>query len=258
MKILAFAYACEPRKGSEPGAGWGWARLLAHLGDTWIITRENNREAIEAELSSTPEAGSLHFVYVDLAAQARRWKRGQRGIHLYYMLWQRAALKRARELHTREGFDLVWHLTLANIWMGSLAPLVGPRFIRTSRRSDQSPWGWASRSGSRNHLRTSPGPGSDRWPLREPSSQVAWRRADVILVQENPETRNWLPRRYRSKAPVFPNALLSIRGWPGEGIDDRPQRPSSLVGWSLEGRGDRDQGDRRDRSLASRRGGRRI
>ncbi len=51
-KILAFAYACEPQKGSEPGAGWGWARLLSRLGDTWIITRENNRESIEAELIS--------------------------------------------------------------------------------------------------------------------------------------------------------------------------------------------------------------
>ena len=86
MKILAFAYACEPQKGSEPGAGWGWARLLARLGDTWIITRANNKEAIEAELSSTPEAGSLHFVYVDLSERARSWKRGQRGIRLYYML----------------------------------------------------------------------------------------------------------------------------------------------------------------------------
>ena len=25
---------------------------------------------------------------------------------------------------------------------------------------------------------------------------------------QNPETRNWLPKRYRSKAVVFPNALL--------------------------------------------------
>ena len=38
MRILAFAYACEPAQGSEPGAGWAWARMLAHQGETWVIT----------------------------------------------------------------------------------------------------------------------------------------------------------------------------------------------------------------------------
>jgi NAD(P)-dependent dehydrogenase (short-subunit alcohol dehydrogenase family) len=50
LRIVAFAYACEPDSGSEPGVGWMWARMLAHLGETWVITRENNREAIEAAL----------------------------------------------------------------------------------------------------------------------------------------------------------------------------------------------------------------
>ena len=66
MRILAFAYACEPGRGSEPGAGWSWARMLAGLGETWVVTRANNREAIEAGLDGLPEADRLHFVYVDL------------------------------------------------------------------------------------------------------------------------------------------------------------------------------------------------
>ena len=41
--ILAFAYACEPGKGSEPGAGWAMARVAARIGPTWVITRANNR-----------------------------------------------------------------------------------------------------------------------------------------------------------------------------------------------------------------------
>jgi glycosyltransferase involved in cell wall biosynthesis len=40
-----------------------------------------------------------------------------------------------------------------------------------------------------------------------PVARNAWREARVILVQ-SPETRNWLPNRYRRKAIVFPNALL--------------------------------------------------
>jgi hypothetical protein len=130
VKVLAFAYACEPGKGSEPGAGWGLARMIAReLGECWVITRANNRQAIEQALPDIPEADRLRFVYVDLPPWARWWKRGQRGIYLYYLLWQVAAVLRARQLVREERFDLVWHLTLANAWLGSLAPLVGGRFV---------------------------------------------------------------------------------------------------------------------------------
>ena len=64
--ILAFAYACEPGKGSEPGAGWAMARVAARIGPTWVITRANNREAIEASLPTIAERDRLTFVYVDL------------------------------------------------------------------------------------------------------------------------------------------------------------------------------------------------
>lgn len=210
MKILAFAYACEPQKGSEPGAGWGWARLLARLGDAWIITRENNKAAIEAELSSLPEAGFLHFIYVDLPERARSWKRGQRGVRLYYMLWQRAALRRARELHREEEFDLVWHLTLANVWMGSLAGLIGPPFIYGPvGGGTRPPWRLARVFGARGityEILRVAAQVAGRYV--NPVARSAWREARVILVQ-NSETRDWLPKRYRSKAMIFPNALLT-------------------------------------------------
>ena len=47
IRILAFAYACEPARGSEPGAGWAWARMLARLGETWVITRRDYQDAID-------------------------------------------------------------------------------------------------------------------------------------------------------------------------------------------------------------------
>ena len=59
---------------------------------------------------------NVRFVYVDLPPAIRRWKRGQRGVRLYYLLWQRAALQQARRLHCESRFDLVWHLTFANAW----------------------------------------------------------------------------------------------------------------------------------------------
>jgi glycosyltransferase involved in cell wall biosynthesis len=183
--------------------------MLARLGETWIVTRENNRDAIDAALPAIAERDRLHFEYVDLPAWARVWKRGLRGVHPYYVLWQMAALRRARALNEERRFDLAWHLTFANAWIGSAAALLGPRFV-------YGPVG----GGVKTPLKLIPTLGA-RGLLQEllritvrgaarygnPLARLSWRRADLILVQ-NPETREWLPRRHRAKVEVFPNAVL--------------------------------------------------
>jgi glycosyltransferase involved in cell wall biosynthesis len=183
--------------------------MLATFADVWVITRENNRGAIEAVLPSLPERDSLHFVYVDLPRRARFWKRGQRGIRLYYMLWQVAALGRARALAADVHADLVWHLTLANVWLGSTAPLVGLPFV-------YGPVGGAVATPWRLMVGAPPRAiafETGRVVARaigrflNPASRLAWSRADLILAQ-NEDTRRWLPRRHRSKTLVFPHVVL--------------------------------------------------
>ncbi len=209
MRILALAYACEPKKGSEPGAGWAWARMLARLGETWVITRTNNRETIEAELQSTPEHEHLHFVFVDLPPWARRWKRRRRGVHLYYLLWQFAALRVATRLQDRLGFDLVWHLTLSSIWFGSVGALVGRPFVYGPMGGGATaPWRLLPSLGATGacaELLRDVMQGAARYT--NPLARIAWRRAVLILVQ-NQETLRWLPHRYRAKARVFPNVIV--------------------------------------------------
>ncbi len=211
MSILAIAYACEPGKGSEPGAGWSWARALATIDHTYVITRANNAGNVERGLPGIPERDQLTFVFVDLPKWARFWKKGRRGQRVYYLLWQIAALKAARRVRKQQGFEIVWHLTLANIWMGSLAPLAGGRFVF-------GPVG----GGAAAPLKLLPVLGI-RGGLFElareatttlsrylnPLARLAWRRAELVLVQ-NPETRQWMPRRHRQKAVVFPNALITV------------------------------------------------
>lgn len=125
MKILLSAYACEPNHGSEPGVGWHWAMELAGMGhDVWVLTRKNNRSTIEAELARMPSIPNLHFIHYDLPRWARWWKKGNRGVYTYYLLWQWGAYRLAKIVHERERFDRVHHVTFVSVrqpsFMGNL------------------------------------------------------------------------------------------------------------------------------------------
>lgn len=113
MKVLMSAYACEPNRGSEPGVGWNWALQASRHHEVWVVTRSNNRDVIERELAQNPNS-NLHFIYHDLPRWARWWKRGSRGVNLYYYLWQLTAVPRVREAHSQLGFDLGHHVTFVS------------------------------------------------------------------------------------------------------------------------------------------------
>jgi hypothetical protein len=130
LKILLSAYACEPNKGSEPGVGWNWALELAKQNHrVCVLTRLSNRPSIESALASSGEVPGLRFVYFDLPGWARWWKKGLRGIYLYYFLWQIGAFLAARELHKQDRFDLVHHVTFVSIRQPSFMGLLGIPFI---------------------------------------------------------------------------------------------------------------------------------
>jgi glycosyltransferase involved in cell wall biosynthesis len=198
MRVLVSAYACEPNRGSEPGVGWGLTTALAGKHDVWVITRANNRAAVEAAIPRELE-GSLHFVYVDLPRWATFWKRGKRGVRPYYVLWQLRAGLTARSLHREDPFDVVHHLTFANMWFPALACLADAPFVLGP-----------TAGGQRVPLRLLPllGVGSGAWELASrvgrivmranPFVRIAWRRAWVILVN-NEETSRAFPRAFRSK-----------------------------------------------------------
>ncbi len=128
LRILLSAYACEPNKGSEPGVGWSVAREVAKYHDVWVITRANNRTSIERALGrhALPQ---LSFVYFDLPVWSRWWKRGQRGVQIYYYLWQVGIYFVARRLHRAVGFDVVHHVTFGKYWAPSLLALLPVPFV---------------------------------------------------------------------------------------------------------------------------------
>jgi glycosyltransferase involved in cell wall biosynthesis len=233
MRILAFAYACEPNRGSEPGAGWWWANMLTNIGETWVITRTISRPIIEQELESARQPANIRFVYVDLPTRLQRWEQQERGVRLYYLAWQFLALRQARRLVRHHQFDLVWHLTLANAWIGSTASLLKAPFVYGPVGGGVgTPWRLARGLGVRGFFYE-----VARTLVRSvgrflnPLARASWRRADLILAQ-NEETRQWLPRDHQAKAAVFPNVVLD--GIPGTHRHDRHQVllfAGRLIGW---------------------------
>lgn len=127
-RVLVAAYACEPDSGSEPGVGWQMCQTISREHEVWVVTRSNNRSRIEAALERTPNP-YLHFVYADLPRWARWWKRGERGIQLYYYLWQFAAWRVARRLNRAVKFDLAHHVTFVNDYTFTFLGLLDVPFV---------------------------------------------------------------------------------------------------------------------------------
>lgn len=125
MHVLLSAYACAPNCGSEPGVGWNWAVHLADLGvEVTVLTRIENRDAIEHYVSENGIPSNLRFQYVKTPVP--RLKPGT-GIH--YLLWQMAAFKVAKNLEHERHFDVVHHVTYGSLPRGSFLWLLGKPFI---------------------------------------------------------------------------------------------------------------------------------
>lgn len=203
MRVLLSAYACEPNKGSEPGIGWAWANALADHGvDVWVLTRANNRPAIErALLGKTGKRPT--FIYYDLPRWVRWFKKGSRGVRSYYYLWQIGAASAAKKAHENYKFDLVHHLTFGVVRLPSLMPRLGIPFVFGPLGGGESaPWklrwtayGW--RGVVADLLRD-----VGNWLVWvDPFMHYAFSKAHVIYVK-TPESLRTLPKPYRQKAKV--------------------------------------------------------
>ena len=123
-------------------------------------------------------------------------------------------MRKARKLHAELGFDLVHHVTFANMWLPALvgfveAPFVlgpvggGPRV--PFRLYPELGAGGAAREIMRSGLQTA--------CRLNPLTRASWSRAETIVVQ-NCETRAALPRRHRSRVVVRSNASVPTSSIP--------------------------------------------
>ena len=123
MRILLSAYACEPGRGSEPGVGWNVAKFLSDKVSMTVVTRSNNRPDIEG--CGEEWVNQVNWIYHDLPPWMMWWKKGGRGVQLYYILWQISLFLKLWIRREYNRHDIVHHITFGKYWIPSFLSLSG-------------------------------------------------------------------------------------------------------------------------------------
>lgn len=236
LKILFSAYACEPGKGSEPGIGWRWPLEAARLGhDVWVITRRNNAESIERALATVEPGLKLRFLYFDLPPSLRWWKRGGRGVHLYYALWQRGSYRQAARLHQAQAFDAVHYITFGVSRHANPMGGLGVPFILGPLGGGESvPSPLRRHFGLRGKIVDAARDLANRLALVNPAVRAMYARADLILCR-TPQTRDWLPKEYQAKAHCMLEIGLDVRAKYADPVSS-PESSASAIRFLYVGR----------------------
>lgn len=135
LKILINAYACSPKRGSEPGTGWNMCAHLAKYCELHIITEEEYRDEIESFLTDFPLSENMHFYYNPVSDKVREMARNQGDWRFYahYRKWQKKTLRIAQKIIEDQKIDILHQLNMIGfrepgyLWKIKGIPLVwGP------------------------------------------------------------------------------------------------------------------------------------
>lgn len=127
-KILVSAYGCEPNRGSEAGVGWNWVLQMGRYNELHIITRSNDRDKIETNITEELFE-NLHFHYYDTCSLLKKVKKREKGLYLYYWFWQIGIIPLVKRLIEENKFDYSMHLSFGSLWMPTFLPMFDIPFI---------------------------------------------------------------------------------------------------------------------------------
>lgn len=216
-------YACDPAKGSEPGAGWQFLKASLHNFDRVVVyTRQVNVAAIRDALDSS-DRDRVQLVGVD-ASSLMLWIKGRLpgGMYLYYWRWQYLAGLEFERRWSRE--DFAHHVTFAGDWL--------PTFLATR---GQAPFIWGPVGGFAKRY-----PGLAKYlgfrgrlaeiiralavsPIRRLFGANAASKASLVIAQ-NHDVAEWA-LRHNVNVAVMPNPII-------DGVPNRwrPERSDTIVG----------------------------
>lgn len=209
-RVLLIAYACRPGESSEREVGWHWANLIQRNHDVTVLTRETHRPYIEAELARRHgNEPAPVFLYYDLPAWAAWYKRGERGLYLYYALWTLFAVAKARRMNRNGRWQITHFLTFGTLLWPQFAFCMNTAYLL-------GPVGGGERIPL--SLRSSFNRGTQlkivlRWLTQKllflnPVYRASLLRADIIFARTR-ETLEMIPARHRSKTELLLETAIS-------------------------------------------------
>ena len=144
-RILLSAFECNPYCGSDAEVGWQWARQLSMRNyDVTVITRRTHQREIEQCIANTGDCVGVHFEYVDIEWLYPCTSLISPRNHIYYYFWQWKAFLRAKQLHQKNLFNLIHHVTWVSFRQPSFMGLVGaPMYFGPVAGGDEIPRGYA-------------------------------------------------------------------------------------------------------------------
>ncbi len=229
MKVLLSAYGCNPYRGSEPGYGWNWAYHIAELGhEVYCLTSTWGKEDIEKKLKEV-SIPNLHFIFIEVPEYVKKLYRYQAGVYYHYLVWQKRASKKAKELDRAHQFDLIHHVTYGSPQLGSGMWRLNKTFVYGPLGGGQTApisfkpyfYGWWRQEISRDWM---------SWLLMSfnRNSKMALKKSDLVLVS-NQETKHLTQQAGARNVELFLDASLPPEFFPQSlpqrnGTEQKPLR----------------------------------
>lgn len=83
----------------------------------WVLTRNSNKINIETWINKNPSYKNITFIYYDMPYFLRFWKKGLRGVRIYYNFWQLLTNKIVKKTMIQNNIKIYHHLTYGNsLW----------------------------------------------------------------------------------------------------------------------------------------------
>lgn len=202
MKVLASVYACSPYDGSERAVGWNWVYELNKYHEITALTSSVYKNDIEDYLSKYPyELKNTRFVYIEVPNTS--WHKEYKYERVYYILWQKEAVKVAKELVKTEKFDLVHHITYVTCVLPTYMHEIGlPFLFGPVAGGDLIPavieYPLSCKEKAFEHIRKL----SQKIFTGSLNYRKTVREASLILTATD-ETARLIPERYQNKVEIF-------------------------------------------------------
>ena len=211
-RLLVFAYACEPGRGSEPGAGWGMVQALSSVADCVVLVGPSHADAIAAWERARGPSQSLSFVVVPDDAGPKHRTRPRLGWLRAYLKWLPRAAAAAHDLHAERPFDAVCHATYSTYWLPTPGIRLGiPCLWGPVGGGVVTPFALWRALGVRGVVTELLDLLGVRAFAALPATRRTWRDVAWPVVQ-NRATLSRLPVRMRDRATLLNHALFTQTG----------------------------------------------